>query len=461
MPADPPPTTKLGMGTSRSLTPSAGDRSEEEPWRARAVAIRLSGERRIDALLAGPSWADRPGEPVVLTYAFPDSAAAYPTPYSAIDEPSYGFTPLSPVQREAVREALGLWAAVADIRFVESDERSGPADLRFAATTAARTAQAYYPGDSAAAGDVWLSTSLPSDTGYEPGSYEFLVILHEIGHALGLKHPHEREISQALLSRAEDHLGFTVMSYRAFPGASLSRPFSGDDFPETPMLGDIAAIQYLYGAAKTTAAGDTLYRFEAGSTIWRTICDVGGCDTLDLSDLSEGVRLDLRPGSSSAVGPPADTGGPPQRFTLSIAPGTIVENAIGTDRADRIVGNDAANRLEGRGGDDRLDGGAGDDRLLPGGGNDRILGGTGLDRAVLDGPSSAFAVRAKGSKVDVRDLRPGTPEGRDRLVSIEFLEFSDGLVSVAELAPPRGAPPGLELADLLAADPFAAGPPFA
>lgn len=434
-------------------------RGEEESWRAGVGSVPLSGERRIDALLAGPSWADRPGEPVVLSYAFAETADSYPRPYSAFEEPSSGFTPLSPAQRAAVREALGLWAAVADIRFVESDERSGPADLRFAATDATRTAHAYYPGTSPAAGDVWLSSSLPTTIGYEAGSYEFFVLLHEIGHALGLKHPHEPEISPVVLGRAEDHLGFTLMSYRAFPGASVGRPFTGADFPRTPMLGDIAAIQYLYGAAQS-AVDDTVYRFEAGRTIWRTIYDTGGEDTLDLSELLDGVRLDLRPGSMSAVGPPADTGGPPQKLTLGIAPGTVIENVIGTDHADRIVGNTAGNRLEGRGGDDRLDGGAGDDVLLPGPGDDRVVGGPGLDRVVLDGPFSAFAVRFKGAKLVIRDLRTGAPEGRDRLDSIEYLEFSDGIVSVPEFVPFRGAPLGNDLAALVLDDLSAAAATF-
>ncbi len=60
------------------------------------------------------------------------------------------------------------------------------------------------------------------------GEHGYTTLIHEIGHALGLKHPHDGAPN---LPSGEDNHTNTVMSY-GFPGAS----------PGTPMGYDIMAL---------------------------------------------------------------------------------------------------------------------------------------------------------------------------------------------------------------------------
>ncbi|CUS33710.1 hypothetical protein COMA1_11303 [Candidatus Nitrospira nitrosa] len=87
---------------------------------------------------------------------------------------------------------------------------------------------------------------------------------------------------------------------------------------------------------------------------------------------------------------------------------TSIENAIGTNFADRLTGNSANNVLTGLAGNDTLIGGGGNDQLTGGSGNDRLDGGTGSDTAdystatagVTVGLNLTFAQDTVGGGVD-------------------------------------------------------------
>ena len=69
----------------------------------------------------------------------------------------------------------------------------------------------------------------------------------------------------------------------------------------------------------------------------------------------------------------------PGFHTLTILPGTTIENATGGSGNDTLTGNAAANSLSGGNGNDTLSGLAGNDSLNGGNGNDTLVGGDGDD----------------------------------------------------------------------------------
>jgi Ca2+-binding RTX toxin-like protein len=89
-----------------------------------------------------------------------------------------------------------------------------------------------------------------------------------------------------------------------------------------------------------------------------------GNDTVDFSESSAGVSVDLR----ITLTPVPGLGGYAQGDLLN-----DIENVVGTKFADTLTGDAGDNRLEGGEGDDLLDGGGGTDRLIGGAGNDTYV----------------------------------------------------------------------------------------
>src|SRR5215204_5666006 len=272
------------------------------------------------------------------------------------------------------------------------------------------------------------------------------------------------------------------MTYRGYVGDPL--PGGGyalerTSCPQTLMMDDIAALQFMYGANFATNAGNTVYGWSpttgeeivngvgqgrpGGNHIFGTVWDGGGTDTYDFSNYATGLVVDLRPGgwttTSSAQLSHLDyyagdthvaAGNIANALLYNGDTRSLIENAKGGGGNDAITGNAAANVLEGQAGNDTLDGGAGADTLVGADGNDRLIGGSGDDSlnggigddvAVFAGARASYVIALAADHFDVTG-----PDGHDLVFSVEHFAFADVTVEAAALiaqtptVTPRGQP---------------------
>ena len=359
----------------------------------------------IDAL-AYSSWNEVPGSGEILRFSFLSTP-----PADASAEDRLGFVPMNEAQRAATRAALAAWAAVADLLFVEVAQGG---DLQFGTNNqvADKTSgYAYLPDPSYRPSTaVYLNNQQASSLSLKAGEYGFAVLLHEIGHALGLKHPgnydgEDGEGKPPFLPAELDNTDYTQMSYNdGIATAAMGL------YPGTPMLLDIFAIQYVYGSNLSYHAGDDVYRFSERS-MPQAIWDAGGVNTFDFSACSAGALIDLREGEYSATGRGYDN--------IWIAFGTVIAKAIGSAGNDEIYcGYDGS----------IIFAGAGRDLISSGDGDDVIDGGAGDDIARYWGDASEFMLVNEGAGWRV------SGDVVDDWIGVESFQFDDTITRTADLA---------------------------
>ena len=195
---------------------------------------------------------------------------------------------------------------------------------------------------------------------FDEGGTYYQLALHELGHGLGLGHPHDDGNSSKIMdpSYGLDQSVYTVMSYtNIWNGESWSgRSDNPGNFSAISTFSalDMAALQNMYGANTTHAAGDDVYSLaatRAAARGYQTIWDTGGTDRIEYKGDAAAV-IDLRAATLEY-----EKGGGgfiswvwkvPGGYT--IAHGVVIENATSGNGDDRLTGNEADNVLDAGGG---------------------------------------------------------------------------------------------------------------
>ncbi|MFK7835214.1 MAG: DUF4214 domain-containing protein [Sulfitobacter sp.] len=241
-----------------------------------------------------------------------------------------------------------------------------------------------------------------------------VTLIHEIGHALGLAHPHDGNLFPGV-DNEQDSGDFglnTELATRMSYVAGASAPHPGlDIIGESSTFGaiDLAKLHLLYGPNPNAGAGNTVY---GDTPVLVTILDSGGQDLIDFSGAGDNVVIDLRAatlqveeGGGGYLSFISRDDGARAQGGYTIAFDTVIEDARGGQGNDMITGNAATNLLSGNGGNDMIDGGAG------------------ADTALYSGTQSNYTLTLSAAGTTVQDRR-GT-DGTDTITNVEALAFGD------------------------------------
>ena len=286
------------------------------------------------ALLSGYSWSGSASEmnsPAFVTYSFDTSVAPYLTNNDFTKAFRDSFVAFTAAEKNAARTALAQWGDASGLVFLEvpagqGDIRFGTYDFSLDPATSGFTGYGYYPSTAI---DKYYAyrTEIGGDVFIDHGAADDVyLLLHEIGHAVGFKHPFE---GQPTLAPNLDNHSHTIMSYTG-------------SYPDTLGPFDLDAVKAVYGNASADGT-------QVASWSWKEASHKLIQKGYDGRDTIFGV----------SVKDVINGGGGNDRIA-GFQGKDIINGGTGNDR---IFGGEQADRLRGGGGFDYLQGDEGNDRF--------------------------------------------------------------------------------------------------
>lgn len=274
--------------------------------------------------------------------------------------------PATDTFKAVTREILGYIESIINIKFTEVESEDYTSGLRFALWQSSEeiTSNGYAQGPSSKPSYIFMNNTnnkWDDPNNSKKYTYDYGSLLHEIGHALNLNHPQDGggDYFSVKADIGNNTALFTTMAYQSAWLRETDTYNVSDEDGELKIVtsvrsvssrevvrtytfqhNDLKALEFMYGLRDTYKSGDDIYSFLPSERMNFTLHDMGGKDTIDLSNYSVKTTIDLRQKGVNEIGENKLIWGADNQTTgdvFVIGPRTTIEIFIGSSGDNNIT----------------------------------------------------------------------------------------------------------------------------